>query len=91
MLLSTYAALGLLEKRSGLYHNSPTSEEFLVRGRPYYFGHYIAMVHRYLYLPWGRLEQAIRTNQPQAWAGDTFEQIAADPEAQRLFTEAMPA
>src|SRR5947199_2345870 len=29
MLLSACAALGLLEKRDGLYHNSPTAEEFL--------------------------------------------------------------
>ena len=89
MLLSACAALGLLEKRGGFYYNSPTAEEFLVKGSPYYFGHYIAMVHRYLYLPWGRLVEAVRTDKPQAWVGDTFEEIAADPEAQRLFTEAM--
>jgi precorrin-6B methylase 2 len=89
MLLSACAAIGLLEKRDGFYHNSPTAEEFLVRGRPYYFGNYVAMVHRHLYQPWGRLAEAIKANKPQAWAGDTFEEIAADPEAQRLFTEAM--
>jgi 2-polyprenyl-3-methyl-5-hydroxy-6-metoxy-1,4-benzoquinol methylase len=89
MLLCACAALDLLEKRDGLYYNSPTAEEFLVRGRPYYFGNYVAMVHRHLYQHWGRLAEAIRTNKPQAWAGDTFEEIAADPEAQRDFTEAM--
>src|SRR5438105_4441742 len=89
MLLSACAALGLLEKRDGFYYNSPAAEEFLVKGRPYYFGNYVAMVHRHLYLPWGRLAEAIRADKPQAWAGDTFEEIAADPEAQRLFTEAM--
>jgi len=89
MLLSACAALTLLEKRDGRYHNSPTAEEFLVKGRPYYFGNYVAMVHRHLYLPWGRLAEAIKTNKPQVWAGDTFEEIAADPEARRNFTEAM--
>src|SRR2546421_8060300 len=89
MLLSACTALGLLEKRDGFYYNSPTAEEFLVRGRPYYFGNYVAMVHRHLYLPWGRLAEAIKANKPQAWAGDTFEELAADPEAQRNFTEAM--
>jgi ubiquinone/menaquinone biosynthesis C-methylase UbiE len=89
MLLSACAALGLLEKRDGFYYNSPTAEEFLVRGRPYYFGHYVAMVHRHLYQPWGRLTEAIKANKPLAWTGDTFEGIAADPEAQRNFTEAM--
>src|SRR5437868_8303234 len=47
------------------------------------------MVHLHLYVPWGRLAEAMRADKPQAWAGDTFEEIAADPEAQRLFTEAM--
>src|SRR5258708_1968321 len=89
MLLSACTALGLLEKRDGSYYNSPTAEEFLVRGRPYYFGNYVAMVHRHLYLPWSHLAEAIKANKPQAWAGDTFEEIAADPEAQRNFTEAM--
>ena len=89
MLLSACAALGLLEKRDGFYYNSPTAEEFLVKGRPYYFGNYVTMVHRHLYLPWGRLAEAIKTNKPQVWAGDTFEEIAADPEARRNFTEAM--
>jgi hypothetical protein len=89
MLLCACASLGLLEKRDGLYNNSSTAEEFLVRGRPYYFGNYVAMVQRHLYLPWGRLAEAIKGARPLAWAGGTFDKIAADPETQRDFTEAM--
>ena len=36
MLLTGCAALGLLEKVGGRYHNTPLAEEFLVRGKPYY-------------------------------------------------------
>jgi len=89
MLLSAGAALGLLEERDGCYYNSAAAEEFLVKGKHYYFGNYIAMVHRHLYEPWRRLPEAIRTNKPQVWTGDTFDEIAGDPEAQRNFTAAM--
>jgi 3-hydroxy-5-methyl-1-naphthoate 3-O-methyltransferase len=89
MLLTACAALGLLEKRNGFYYNSPSAEEFLVKGKPYYFGNYVTMVHRRLYEPWRRLTEAIRTNKQQVWSGDTFEEIAGDPEAQTHFTEAM--
>jgi hypothetical protein len=38
MLLTGCAALGLLEKTHGRYRNTPLSETYLVRGKPYYFG-----------------------------------------------------
>jgi len=38
MLLTGCAALGLLVKNDSRYVNSPIAEEFLVRGKPYYFG-----------------------------------------------------
>ncbi len=34
MLLTGCAALGLLHKRDGRYHNTPLAEEFLVPGKP---------------------------------------------------------
>lgn len=91
MLLSAGAALGLLEKREGRYYNSPLAEEFLVRGKPYYFGGVISMLDRRLYLPWHRLAEAIRTNRAQTWGehAGLFEAISANPEEQRIFTEAM--
>src|SRR5690242_7996727 len=43
MLLTGCAALGLLEKEGGRYRNGPLAEEFLVRGKPYYFGGWVKM------------------------------------------------
>lgn len=91
MLLSACAALGLLEKYEGRYCNSPLSEEFLVRGKPRYFGGYVTMQDKRLYLAANRLTEALKTNRAQTW-GDhrgLFEAISANPEEQRIFTEAM--
>jgi 3-hydroxy-5-methyl-1-naphthoate 3-O-methyltransferase len=91
MLLSGCTALGLLEKRDTRFHNSPLAEEFLVRGKPYYFGGVITMLDRRLYLPWNRLTEALKTNHAQTW-GDhpgIFEAISANPQDQQVFTEAM--
>ncbi len=91
MLLSACAALGLLTKKNGRYTNSPLSEEYLVRGKPYYFGGVVTMLDRRLYLPWNRLTDALKTNRAQTW-GDSpglFEAIASNREEQRVFTEAM--
>jgi ubiquinone/menaquinone biosynthesis C-methylase UbiE len=67
MLLTGCAALGLLEKRRGAYHNTPLAETYLVRGEPYYFGGMLAMANQRLYPAWGRLSDAIRRNAPTSW------------------------
>lgn len=91
MILSGCASLGLLEKRDERFYNSPLSEEFLVRGKPYYFGGVVTMLDRRLYLPWNRLTEALKTNRAQTWGDEQglFEAISKDPAEQRIFTEAM--
>ncbi len=91
MLLAGCAALGLLEKHGPRYRNSPLSEEFLARGKPYYFGGFVTMLDKRLYLPWNRLTEALKTNRAQTWRDQPglFEAMAADPEEQRIFTQAM--
>jgi 3-hydroxy-5-methyl-1-naphthoate 3-O-methyltransferase len=49
MLLTGCAALGLLVKNDGRYVNSPLAEEFLVRGKPCYFGGWVQMLDQRLY------------------------------------------
>lgn len=52
VLLSGCAGLGLLQKRDGRFHNTPLADEYLVRGKPYYFGGFVAMNFQQSYLPW---------------------------------------
>ncbi len=49
------------------------------------------MLDRRLYLPWNRLTEALKTNRAQTWVDKPglFEAMAAHPEEQRSFTEAM--
>src|SRR5918997_2983033 len=91
MLLSGCAALGLLEKEGGRYRNSALSEEFLVKGKPYYFGGWIQMLDKRLYPGWGKLTEAIRTNRPTTWDPDKQSSLfeGEDPAMMALFWEAM--
>lgn len=70
MLLTGCASLGLLEKRDGRYQNSALAEEFLVPGKPYYFGGFVQLHDKRAYQPWGRLTDGIRQNRPLSWDPD---------------------
>ncbi len=59
-LLNSCTALGLLEKEGGKYSNSALSEEYLVAGKPFYFGYHINALNSRLYGPWGTLEEIIK-------------------------------
>jgi hypothetical protein len=91
MLLTGCAALGLLEKEGDRYRNSALSEEFLVKGKPYYFGGWIQMLDKRLYPGWGKLTEAIRTNRPTTWDPDKQSSLfeGEDPAMLALFWEAM--
>ncbi|WP_425450371.1 methyltransferase [Virgifigura deserti] len=91
MLLTGCAALGLLEKEGSRYRNSPLAEEFLVRGKPYYFGGFVKMLDKRLYPGWGKLTEAIRTNRPTTWDPDRQASLfdGEDPAMLAFFWEAM--
>ncbi|HEY7536124.1 MAG TPA: methyltransferase [Thermodesulfobacteriota bacterium] len=91
MLISACAALGLLEKRKERFYNSSLAEEYLVKGKPYYFGGVVNLLDQRLYLPWNKLTEALRRNRAQTWEdhAGVFEQISTSLEKQRLFTEGM--
>lgn len=93
MLLTGCAALGLLQKKAARYLNSKLAEEFLVRGKPYYFGGFVAMLDKRLYPGWDKLTEAIRTNRPTTW--DPQKQASlfdgVDPVLLSSFWEAMHA
>jgi len=93
MLLTGCAALGLLSKRSGRYRNTPLAEQFLVPGKPYYFGGFVDMADKRLYSGWGRLTEAVRRNRPTTWDPDRQQSLfdGADPVMLSHFWEAMHA
>lgn len=91
MLLTGCAALGLLEKTEGRYRNTPLSEAYLVRGKPYYFGGFVQMADKRLYAGWSKLAEALRTNQPTTWdpAAQSSMFDSEDPTLLATFWEAM--
>lgn len=91
MLLTGCAALGLLEKTDGRYRNTPLSEAYLVRGKPYYFGGFVQMADKRLYAGWDKLAGALRTNRPTTWDPAVQSSIfdGEDPAMLALFWEAM--
>jgi len=91
MLLTGCAALGLLEKNDDRYINTALAEEFLVRGKPYYFGGFVQMLDQRLYPGWGRLTEAIRTNRPTTWDPGRQSSMfdGEDPQLLAVFWEAM--
>lgn len=91
LLLAACASLGLLEKTGDHYHNAPVAEEFLVVGRPYYFGGFVRYCDEREYPAWGRVVEALRTNRPTTWDPKTQDSpfAAEDPVMMALFWEAM--
>ena len=91
MLLTGCAALGLLEKTAGRYRNTPLSETYLVKGKPYYFGGFVQMADKRLYRGWGKLAEALRTNRPTTWDPAVQSSMfdGEDPMVLELFWEAM--
>ncbi len=80
LLLAASASLGLLEKAGASYRNSELAEQFLVEGRPYYFGAQIRYSDLRTYLPWHRVGEALRSNRPLTW----------DPQQQSMFDTTNP-
>jgi hypothetical protein len=68
LLLNACVALGFLHKRGGRYGNSEQARELLVKGRPAYLGDAIGHAE-HLYLAWGQLTEAVRTNRRVAPTG----------------------
>ncbi|WP_433529979.1 methyltransferase [Micromonospora sp. CA-263727] len=91
LLLAACASLGLLERAGEGYRNTALAEEFLVPGRPHYFGGQVRYCDERTYLPWHRIGEALRTDRPLTWDPDTQESMftTADPVMLALFWEAM--
>jgi hypothetical protein len=85
-------ALGMLERDSGEYRNTPATELFLDRAKPSYVGGLLEMANARLFGFWNSLTEGLRSGQPQNEAkagGNFFDALYADPERLRGFAKAM--
>jgi SAM-dependent methyltransferase len=91
MFLAACASLGLLEKDGDRYRNAPIAEEFLVEGRPRYYGAFVRFLDHREYPAWHRVIDAMRTDRPLTWDPDTqdWQFAVEDPVMVDLFWEAM--
>jgi hypothetical protein len=91
--LDALVALGFLERRDGIYANTPETDIFLDKHKPSYVGGMLEMANHRLYGFWGDLTEALRTgrNQNEAKHGGVplFEALYADPARLREFLAGM--
>ena len=85
-------ALGMLDRRDGLYSNAPDANYFLDKAKPSYIGGILEMANARLYRFWGSLTTALKTGQPQNEAkegGNFFETLYNDPDRLQSFMQSM--
>lgn len=91
MFFTACVALGLLERDGTRLRNSAMAEDFLVPGKPRYFGHYIAWMDRREYLVADRLLESLRSDAPVTWEKGERDSlfVADDPLLYEIFWAAM--
>jgi len=86
-------ALGFLERKDGVYSNTPSTDVFLDKHKPSYIGGILEMANQRLFKHWNNLTNALRTGQPQGEGGpnaaETFAALYADPARLKNFLGAM--
>ncbi|TDD74280.1 SAM-dependent methyltransferase [Actinomadura rubrisoli] len=85
------AALGLLERRDGLYANTPlTTAHLSDTEADSYLGGLLEFIGSHWYWSWGKLADALRTGRSQSYGGVfPYDAIQADPELAERFQRAM--
>jgi 3-hydroxy-5-methyl-1-naphthoate 3-O-methyltransferase len=94
MLLNSCVAIGLLEKKEGLYSNTTLTQTYLVAGRLFFLGGLIAHFRSLVYPAWDHLKQAILEDGPQisritADKNDIFQATDKPSHETELFIAAM--
>jgi hypothetical protein len=91
--LDALVALGLLERKDGIYSNTPATDLFLDKKKPSYTGGVLEMANQRLYGHWAHLTEGLRTGQPQnevrGGGQPIFETLYADPARLKGFLKAM--
>jgi len=90
--LDALVALRLLERKDGLYSNTPEADFYLNHTKPTYIGNFFTMWAARLYGFYGSLAEALRTGKPQneiKRGEDLFSALYSNPEKLRLFLRSM--
>lgn len=85
-------ALGMLDRKDGVYSNTPETAIFLDKDKPSYVGGILEMANARLYPFWGNLTEGLKTGEPQNEAktgGDLFDELYKDPARLEEFCKAM--
>lgn len=85
--LDVLVALGILERRDGIYANTREADVYLDRAKPSYLGGVLELVNA-LFPNWCLLTQALRTGTPASGAAtgrELFDEIYADPDRLETF------
>ena len=85
-------ALGMLDRRDGLYFNTPETDFYLDKAKPSYIGGFLEMANDRLYRFWGSLTEGLKTGLPQNEAKDgknIFDILYSDPAKLANFMRAM--
>lgn len=85
-------ALGMLERKDGVYSNTPETGMFLDKDKPSYVGGILEMSEARLYPFWAGLTEGLKTGKPQNEAkrgGDLFGELYKDPARLKEFCRAM--
>lgn len=92
-LLEACVALSILRRSDKGYENSRTARMFLAPEREASFCSVLKFWQRFSYGPWGRLTEAVRSNQPQTASGpkpkDLFDQLLEDDEQTHVFFDGL--
>lgn len=85
-------SLGMLDRKDGVYSNTPETGMFLDKDKPSYVGGLLAMANHRLYPFWGSLTEGLKTGLPQNEAKrgqDMFTELYKDPARLKEFCKAM--
>ena len=85
-------ALGMLQRKDGLYSNTSETDLYLDRAKPTYIGGWFEMVNQRLYRFWGSLTEGLRTGLPQnevKEGGDLFGELYSDTARLKVFLQSM--
>ena len=85
-------ALGVLERRDGIYFNTHETALYLDRNKPSYVGKMLQLANTLLYPTWGSLTRALQTGKPQNGIKDSedlFDTAYSDPASMAQYAEAM--